>query len=570
MILQALYDYYQRKAADPTSGLAGAGFEFKEIPFVIVIDEHGNCVQVDDMREGEGKKKRAKAQLVPQSVKRSTNVEANLLWDTVEYALGVDTRGKPERVRNQHEAFCTKLIGVFGAAPQDPGVHAVLAFVAHDRSEELSHSSCWEELKGNNPFVTFRLLGDSVIVSQRPDVNSHLASRGGRTADGSCLVTGESDAIAVLHPALKGVRGGQPTGGNIVSFNLDAFRSYGKEQGKNAPVGQKAAFAYTTALNRLLGRDSRQKLQVGDATTVFWAEKASGASVEEAFSAWFGPPPDDPNANVERVRALYEFKKGKPLTDDDDQRFYVLGLAPNAARIAVRFWHFATVREMGDRIFRHFEDLEMIRSPGMATYPSLYRLLRAIAPLGDADRIPPNIAGDWMRAILTGSTYPLTLLQGAVRRCRAEREVGYFRAALIKACLNRSTPREEVRLSVSLDPNNMNTGYRLGRLFSAFEKIQEEANPGINATIRDRYFGSASTNPLVVFPLLNRLKNHHLAKLENRGRVVNLERLIGEIMDRLDAANPFPPSLTLADQGRFAVGYYHQRQKFFEKTGGDQ
>lgn len=309
---------------------------------------------------------------------------------------------------------------------------------------------------------------------------------------------------------------------------------------------------------------------VGDSTVVFWAEKASGSAVEDAFAAWFDPRRDDPDAAGERVRALYEFKQGKPLSADDGQRFFVLGLAPNAARISVRFWQVASIRELGERIFQHFSDLEITLPPKAARHPSLYRLLSSIAVLEKAENIPPNLGGDWMRSILTGAPYPQTLLQAALRRCRAEREVGPLRAALIKACLNRSRSGREEDLNVSLDCANANTAYRLGRLFAAFERIQEEANPGINATIRDRYFGSASASPVVAFPILNRLKNHHLAKLENRGRAVNFERLIGEVMNGLDGAHPFPPTLSLADQGRFAVGYYHQRQKFFEKTEGEE
>jgi len=574
MILQALHEYYQRKSADPGAGLAPPGFELKEIPFIIVIDGEGRLVQIDDMREGQGKKRRAKIQLVPKSVKRSVDVRANLLCDTVEWVLGVSTRGKPERVRQQHEAFRDKLIEVFGSAPMDPGLKAVFAFLGRLGEHDFTASPAWNELREMSPFVTFRLAGDSHLVTQRPHVRQQIEGRGGPPADGVCLVTGLDDVIEVTHPSIKGVRDAQPFGANIVSFNLDAFSSFGKEQGLNAPVGKKAAMAYTTALNHLLGRDSRQRMQVGDATTVFWAEKSSGATVEQAFAAWFDPRQDDPDANVERIRALYEFKKGTPLTDDDDQRFYVLGLAPNKARIVIRFWQVATVREMGERIFRHFSDLEIARSPFDPQYPSLYRLLLGLAPpTRDADKLKglqPRLPGDWMRAILAGSPYPHGLLQAALRRCRALRDVDYVRAALIKACLNRSSFRKEVKLAVSLDSDNTNTGYRLGRLFATFEKIQEEANPGINATIRDRYFGAASSNPLVVFPLLNRLKNHHLAKIANPGRVVNLERVIGAIMEGLDAARPFPPSLTLADQGRFAVGYYHQRQKFFEKIGGTQ
>jgi CRISPR-associated protein Csd1 len=573
MILQSLKDYYDRKAGDSASALAPEGWESKEIPFVVVLDLAGAFVQLDDLREAEGRARRAKSQLVPGSVKRSVNIAANLLWDTVEYALGVDTRGKPERVRQQHEAFRQRLRDAFGEQPGDDGLKALYRFLDGFDERAMAASPAWKEAREQNAFVSFRLQGDTVLMCRRPSVRAAIEAKSIGGPDGMCLVTGKRDLVARLHPAIKGVRGGQSSGGNIVSFNLSAFASYGKEQGSNAPIGEGAARAYTTALNSLLSRNSRQKLTVGDATAVFWAQKPSGAAVEDAFVAWFDPPRDDPDAATERLRALYEFRQGKPLTENDEQRFFVLGLAPNAARVSVRFWHVGTVRELGDRIFEHFHDLEIVLPPNAARYPSLYRLLAAIVPPSKEGKIPPELpklAGDWMHSILTGTPYPQTLLEAALRRCRAERDVGPLRAALIKASLNRSRSATEEEIQVSLDLDNRNTGYRLGRLFAAFEKIQEEANPGINATIRDRYFGSASASPRVAFPILNRLKNHHLAKLDNRGRAVNFERLIGEVMAGLDATNAFPPSLSLADQGRFAVGYYHQRQKLFEKTEGEK
>jgi CRISPR-associated protein Csd1 len=571
MILQALNDYYHRKGADPATALAPVGWEVKEIPFVVVLSKHGKVVQFEDLREGEGRRKRAKPQLVPAAVKRSSGVAANLLWDSVEYALGIPARGNHQRTAEQHAAFKARLVETFGAEPTDPGLAAVMAFLAEAPSEDLlAPFEAWKEALEANAFISFRLERDSTLVCQRSSVRELVQSTAAGAPTGICLVTGHAGPVAELHPTIKGLRGGQPTGTSLISFNLPAFESLRKNQGANAPIGEVAARAYATALNHLLSHDSRQKLALADATVVFWAEKASGAPVERFFANWFDPPPDDPDAGTESVRALFEFRKGHPLTADDDQRFFVLGLSPNAARVAVRFWQVATVAEIGARIFDHFSDLEIVLPPKAMGHPSIYRLLCAIAPLEDIKRVPPSLAGDWMRAILAGVPYPATLLQAAVRRCRSEREVGPSRAALIKACLNRLQVEREEELSVSLDMTNPNTGYRLGRLFAVFEKIQEEASPGIDATIRDRYFGSASTSPMVSFPILNRLKNHHLAKLENRGRAVNFEKLIGEVMGGLDAASPFPPNLTLADQGRFAVGYYHQRQKFFEKTEGGE
>lgn len=567
MILQALYDYYQRKSADPEAHMAPPGFEWKEIPFIIEIDAQGDPVQIEDTRDGEGKKKRAHPYLIPQGVKRASGIVANLLWDNAEYLLGIDTKGKPERVVEQHQAFIERIESLPASSLADKGVQAVLHFLRQSDLSALSHYPVWQEILEKNPNITFRLHGDMDLVCQRPAVVEAVsAEQGFEGVNKLCLVTGESDEIERLHTAIKGVWGAQTSGANIVSFNLDAFNSYGKTQGTNAPVGKRAAFAYTTALNHLLRKDSTQRLQVGDSSTVFWADKPT--DLEMGIVDIFGEPTkDDPDRNVRAVASLYRaINNGLLEKDEGKAMFFVLGLAPNAARIAIRFWHNATVAEMATRIRQHFDDLAIVRAEFDPPYPTLFRMLVSVATQGKADNIPPNLGGELMRSILGGLPYPQTLLAAAVRRIRAEHEVTYPRAALIKACINRavrySNPNLKEELNMSLDENNINVGYRLGRLFAVLEKIQEEANPGINATIRDRFYGAASSTPVTVFSTLLKLKNHHISKLDNRGRAVNLEKRIGEIMDGI---GDFPAQLPLADQGRFAIGYYHQRQDFFKK-----
>ncbi|MDD5241572.1 MAG: type I-C CRISPR-associated protein Cas8c/Csd1 [Sulfuricella sp.] len=567
MILQALHDYYVRKSADPDAHMAPAGFEWKEMPFIIELSQDGDLIQIEDTRKGEGKKKIARKFLVPQGVKKTSGVAANLFWDNAEYVLGVDTKGKPKRVREQHSAFVERITALPTDAQSDLGIQAVQHFLGDLDLSKLEHLPVWAEIAESNPNLSFRLHGEINLVCQCPAVASALKTDHGQgKSDGFCLVTGAPDEIERLHTSIKGVWGAQSSGANIVSFNLDAFNSYGKAQGGNAPVGKRAAFRYTTALNLLLAKDSRQRIQVGDASTVFWAEKAN--VLESEMVDIFGEPPkDDPDRNVRVVESLYRaVQNGAFAGDEGKTRFYVLGLAPNAARIAIRFWHVSTVAEIATHIRQHFDDLEIAHAAFEKPYLSLFRLLVSTATQGKAENIPPNLGGDVMRCILAGTPYPQTLLQAVVRRVHAERQITYPRAALIKACINRQIRYDntnEKELTVSLDESNPNVGYRLGRLFAVLEKIQEEANPGINATIRDRFYGAASSTPVTVFSTLMKLKNHHLAKLENRGRAVNFEKLIGQIMDDVQ---DFPVQLTLANQGRFAIGYYHQQQAFYQKS----
>ncbi len=570
MILQALADYYRRKQTDPDPAqrLPAYGFEEKEIPFILEIDGEGRLVQILDTRSGEGKKKTAQRFLVPRAVKKTSGVAANLLWDTAEYVLGIDTRGKPERVAEQHTAFRARIEALAEAAQADPGIAAVRAFLDRIDFDALAACPAWEEIKTTNPLLTFRLHGDVELVCQRPVVTALAGDEPDDEATVTCLVSGERAAPERLHAAIKGVWGAQSSGANIVSFNLDAFNSYGKTQGANAPVGKPAAFAYTTALNHLLAKGSRQRIQVGDASTVFWAEEAH--ELESSLADLFGEPPkDDPDRGTDALRAFYRaVETGRFAVGSDDTRFYVLGLAPNAARIAVRFWETAPAIELARRIRQHFDDIAVARSPRDPEHLSLFRLLTATAVQGKADNIAPNLGGEVLRAIVEVLAYPATLLNAAVQRCRAEQQVSYPRAAAISGWLNRDArrrhlPKEE--FPSMLDPAHQSAAYRLGRLFAVLEKIQEEASPGLNATIRDRYYGAASATPVAVFTTLLRLKNHHLGKL-HAGRAVQMEKLIGEIMAGID---DIPRHLNLPDQGRFALGYYHQRQAFFSKHAAE-
>ena len=586
MILQALVAYYRRKQADPDPAkhLPAFGLEDKEIPFVLDIDMDGRLLNLADTRSVVGKKKIGQRFLVPQGVKKTFGVAANLLWDTAEYVLGMDTRGNPGRVAEQHAAFRARIEALPEDVREDVGIRAVLAFLDTFHPESLAAFPALGDIQASNPIISFRLHGDVELVCQRPAVVAATAHQTEDAPDGMCLVSGAPAAIERLHAPVKGVwdKPGATANKNIVSINnknearsnggqTPAFASYGKQQGFTSPVGKPAAFAYTTALNHLLARDSRQRIQVGDASTVFWAEEAH--DLENTMADLFGDPPkDNPDKNADAIKALYaSVASGQFSIGGPDTRFHVLGLAPNAARISIRFWEIATAAELAGRLKQHFDDLGVVHAPHDPEHLSLFRLLTGVALLNKADNIPPNLGGEVMRSILEGLPYPATLLNLAVVRCRAEQKPTYARAAVIKACLNRHIrfrKTAEKEFTPMLDPSNNNPAYRLGRLFATLERVQEDAagGPGkLNATIRDRYYGAASSTPAAVFPTLLRLSKAHLGKL-SAGFAITRERLIGEIMDGFDA-DTFPPRhLALPDQARFALGYYQQRQAFFAKT----
>ena len=577
MILQALHRYYIRKQDE----MPPEGFDQKEIPFLIVLDLEGNFVDLQDTRTLFGKKMLARKFVVPRENERSGKNAwqiTNVLWDHYGYVLGwpkSDTEKDRNTALKQHGVFVEQVETLRKAFPDDEEILAVLSFLTGGRYDDVYAHPSWKDcakIPGCN--LSFQMSGLNRLICENKNVQSFISGasceeeqeEGNESPDiaGICLITGEHSSLARLHPRTP--IAGSKSNAKIVSFQKNmGFDSYGKQQSFNAPVCKSASFSYATALRHMLTKDSRQKLMVGDATTVFWAEKKH--DIEDVFADIFGEPAkDNPVQDYKALVAMFRAPQiGAKAELDPGTRFYVLGLAPNAARIAVRFWYEGTVAQVSDNIYKHFEDCSIVHGPNQMEVLSLFRLLVSTATQGKSENIQPNLTGDFMRSILSGTPYPKTLLSAAVRRIRAEREITYPRAALVKAVLARESryyKQNTKEVGMALETSNDNIGYRMGRLFATLEKIQEEASPGINATIRDRFYGAASSTPVAVFSHLMKLKNHHLSKLENRGRAINFERLIGEIMDDI---NDFPSHLSLADQGRFAVGYYHQRQDFFTK-----
>lgn len=573
MILQVLTRYYEDLLQQ--GEIAAPGWGPAKISFALCLDRDGQVLQViPTMEEVAMEKKtvlRPQSMILPSAVKRTVGVASNFLWDNSAYLLGADQKGKPERSRDCFRAAAslhhTVLDGV-----DSPAAKAILAFFDTWQPEKaMEHPA----LSGQYEAVTaggnllFRVDGcypheDTAIRE------AWQRYRNGTDEDAvkmQCLVTGREDEITATHPAIKGVRDAQSSGAALVSFNAPAFCSYGREQNYNAPVGKYAAFAYTAALNHLLA--DRNNVQViGDTTIVCWAEGAEPVYQDLFMSFMSGNMPPSISDNDLRA-ALRDLAKGLPCKDlgvDPNRTFYILGLAPNSARLSVRFFLRDSFGKLMRNVNEHYERLEIVKpayaKPGVL---SLWALLRETVNLYSKDKSPsPTMAGATARAVFSGGLYPASLLEAVMLRIRAERDITWGRAAIIKAYYlkNPHTDCPEEVLTVSLNEASTNIPYTLGRLFSVYEATQQTANPGINTTIKDKYFNSAAAMPASIFPVLNNLYQKHLRKLET-GQRVYFDKQVSTLKGVLGES--YPTRMTLAQQGSFDLGYYHQTQKRYTK-----
>ncbi|AEF93428.1 CRISPR-associated protein, Csd1 family [Desulfotomaculum nigrificans CO-1-SRB] len=591
MIINALYECYERLLTDPGSGVSPPGYSKAKVSYALNISHKGELLNVIDLRVMKGKKLSSRDIDVPEQVKRASGIAPNFLCDNCVYVLGIGYIGKEKDskwIMKRFEAFRRRQHEILDGV-DDIGAQALLRFLDDwDPTKAVEHPLLREHLDGlaDGGNIVFMLKGEHGYLHERPALRAaweYHRSNSDSDRIGQCLVTGKRAPLARLHPSIKGVTGAQPSGASLVSFNLNAFTSYGKEQSYNSPVAVEAAFAYTTALNYLLA-SGRHRLRIGDTTTVFWAERIGSGIEEDFFAELFDPawdtgkrdnkddkPKRDPKTTGLVRDVLTRIREHKPVRDvmkevDPDARFYILGLAPNASRLSVRFWHVDTFGSLTEKIGRHYSDMAIEKN--WDTDPDfipLWQILKETAPLGDMERVSPLLAGALTRAILLGLPYPQSLFTAMLSRVRADQTVNYVRAAVVKACLIRNykhldESKKEVVESMSLKEDNLNLPYRLGRLFALLEKVQQDANPGINATIRDRYFGAASATPRAVFPLLLRLSQHHISKAEY-GFVT--DKKIEEIMIGIDN---FPSHLNLEEQGLFVLGYYHQRNALYKKS----
>lgn len=570
-ILAALAKAYERLPDPPPFG-----YSLEKIGFVIGLNEDGTVVSVSDVRDGEGRERTPRLMQVPQPARRTAGISPNFLWDKTSYVLGV-TAGEGRRAADEHGAFVRRHLENL-AGTDDLGLQTLCRFLEAWTPEQFTEPLWPEDMKDQNVvFALERERRQDVYLHDRPAAKA-LWSRDGTDGGGAsvvCLVTGEPAVPARLHPAIKGVWGAQSSGASIVSFNRDAFTSYGHEQGENAPISEAAAFQYTTALNTFLATGSRNRVQIGDASTVFWAD-ASDAEVATEAEGVFGGLFTEIDQQTEAGKVgdiLKRIRKGVPLKSiapelSEGVRFYVLGLAPNVARISIRFWFEGDFGQLAADYQRFAAEME-IDPPPRDEHPALWRYLAETAVLGKRENVPPNLAGEWMRAILTGMPYPLTLLSTVLMRIRADKSINGLRVSMLKALLMRNFGKTEKEAPVSLDPENRNKGYLLGRLFAAYEQAQSAAlGRNVNATIKDKFYGAASAQPRKVFPLLDRGSANHLSKVgkQRAGQRVNLERTIGGILEAMSpGGDPFPASLSAQEQALFSLGYYHQRSEFFRK-----
>lgn len=558
MILQALVSYYEVLAG--RNMISQPGWSPAKVSYALELNDNGEVENILylNVPAKNGKKMIPQMMNVPVHPKLTSGVNASFLCNNSSYFLGIDEKGKPERAKDCFLAS-RKYHHELLDASDEPAAKALLRFFDSWDSDTLSAmvdpKKMSDIISGSN--LVFLYHGQ--YIHDIPSIR-HIWQQFYSSSDGElfpCLVTGETAPVAQLHPAIKGVPGAQSSGASLVSYNADAFCSFNRKQGENAPTSQYAAFAYGAALNYLI---STQYNRIGDAVVLFWAENG----VEQyrslmSFSCWGKTPANYTAQDLQAV--VKDIVLGRSSVFDSERidpnmRFYLLGISPNAARLSVRFFLRNSFGEFLRNIDEHQKRLNIVPDTGQPI--PLWKLLDETVNQNATDKTPsPNMSGETLRAILNNLPYPSTLLTGVQLRIRADHVIDRERAAIIKAYYLKK-PHHDISkeaLQVSLNPECTDAAYVLGRLFSVLENIQNSANPSINTTIRDKYFNSASATPSAVFPTLINLSQKHLKKIGG-GLAVVLDQQLTDILGLL--GNSFPKRMTLPQQGAFQLGYYHQ------------
>jgi len=597
MILQALARYYDILSDDPESDIAPPGYSAIGISYALNISAKGELLDIlplfEQVQRGKKMEEKPRRMIVPEQVKRSVNVAANYLWDNCVYVLGISGKEAkdPEYAVKRFEAFRELNTGIL-ADINAPTAKAVRAFLEnYDIEKGKQHPKIVAQLEGIVKGGNLVFMYNGAFVHEDTAIRQDWEKRKSSSdaVFAQCLITGEIAPVARLHPSLKGILEANSTGATLVGFNAEAYESYNREQGMNSPVSERAASAYTTTLNYLLSSSNEnKKFYIGDTTVVYWAESEK-KEYARAFLSLCEPeevdvpaeeevkPVQDKEAGkrlkkaAEKVRRVQALDKDKLLEGlDGNPRFYVLGLAPNAARVSVRFFHGDPFDKVVEKIMQHYKDLEIVKEfEDQHTYLTIQDILKeTVSPKASDQSAAPLLAGSVFRAILQNTPYPAALYNAIINRVRADQDekftkkINYARAAIIKAYLlrkYRNQPQNKIQevLVMSLNEQSAIPAYLLGRLFAVLEKVQQEAIGDVNASIKDRYFTSACASPASVFPILLRLSQHHISKV---GAYYHDKR-IEEILNKLDVENnPIPAHLSLDEQGIFVLGYYHQRK----------
>lgn len=572
MILQALVRHYENLA---TQGkVSREGWCQAKVSYGINLSREGKIIGIISLKKEEERGKKTvivpDIRMVPEMVTRSSGVSANFLCDNSKYLLGIDAQGSGTRVQECFQAARKRHLELLQGAEGEMA-QAVRLFFENWNPQEAADcgpvKENWEDVTDGGNLIFCMGIKEAQDDPMIQEAWEQTRSVSGEGQEGICLVTGKRSEISRIHRTIKGVPGAQSSGASLVSFNAPAFESYGKEQSYNAPVGKYAQFAYTTALNDLLSHRD-YTFQLGDSMIVFWDESSEEA-YQEAF-VWSAEPNRD---NQDVVKDLFDnLKKQWAVRLDDtainpDQRFFILALAPNAARLSVRFFYQDNFGNILKNLAAHYQRMEMVRPAWEdREYLGIRELLFETVNQKSKDKSPvPNMAAMVLQAIISGSRYPASLYTDTLIRIRSERgTVTWGRAGILKAYLIRNYHWKEGEHYMGLNEGSREEAYVLGRLFAVLESIQQDANPGINATIRDRYFNSACAAPASVFPVLMKLKNSHMKRIEREraGSKIFYEKLLTEILEKLEE---FPSRLSLEEQGKFILGYYHQMQKRYEK-----
>lgn len=586
MILQSLNQLYDRLTTDPDYQIAPAGYSAQKIAFVVVLHPDGRLHGIEDIREENGKKRIPRQVLVPgQSKPTGKGINPCFLWDNSAYLLG---HVAPQKSNESEDKFKQRRTRTAESFTEFRARHIALEQEIDDEgfSAFCRYLEAWDPVRCaefplldelQSGFGIFQIIGETRYLHQRNTIKVWWEGRLDDANDAShtsfCLVSGQRAVPARTHePKLKGVDGAQSSGAALVSFNCDAFTSYGKDQSYNAPVSKQAAFRYCTALNGILSgtRSNKHRFSIGDTTVVFWTDKPTVAEgwLADLLTGDLSEPQDDTALKQTRV-LLQALRNGsgelRVLGDDPATPVQLLGLAPNAARLAVRFWHTGSLGDLFDKLKAHHDALRLVPQYEAGSkhpdpeFPSIWMLLRETAR--ESKDIPPLLGGALMRAILEGVPYPDSLANAVVRRIRADHIVNFLRAAILKAWLTRNS-NTQGGISVSLNTENPDPAYRLGRLLAVLESAQYAALGDVGAGIRDRFYSAASATPATVFPRLLRTYQHHLGKMD-RGAKIAFEKRAQEIIDGIDT---MPTHFNLEAQARFAIGYYHQRKALFERA----